>query len=240
MSYLGSKGASGAWQKIVGAMRGHDVYIEACLGSGVVMKRKPRAPISNIGIEIDARTIADHDYPSYADIIEGDMFERLANIVRVWQSGGRKDKLRILVYIDAPYHPDVRSSDKKYRYDFTHEDHVRLLALVKSLPCDVIVSHYPHPLYASELADWRSLEYQVRTRGPTRTECIWMNFPTGRPFAAEMVGDNHDDRRRIKRKAQRWARMLSDMPVGERHVVFKACCGAVGSSMADSDWGKAK
>ena len=37
MSYLGSKAASGVYQKIIAEMPPHDTYIETHLGSGAVM-----------------------------------------------------------------------------------------------------------------------------------------------------------------------------------------------------------
>ncbi|HCN3270845.1 TPA: DNA adenine methylase, partial [Klebsiella michiganensis] len=39
MSYLGSKAASGVYQKIIAEMPPHDVYIETHLGGGAVMLR---------------------------------------------------------------------------------------------------------------------------------------------------------------------------------------------------------
>lgn len=43
MSYLGSKAASGVYQKIIAEMPPHDTYIETHLGGGAVMLRKPCA-----------------------------------------------------------------------------------------------------------------------------------------------------------------------------------------------------
>ena len=43
MSYLGSKAASGVYQKIIAEMPPHDTYIETHLGSGAVMFFKPPA-----------------------------------------------------------------------------------------------------------------------------------------------------------------------------------------------------
>lgn len=43
MSYLGSKAASGVYQKIIAEMPPHDTYIETHLGSGAVMFHKPHA-----------------------------------------------------------------------------------------------------------------------------------------------------------------------------------------------------
>lgn len=46
MSYLGSKAASGVYQKIIAEMPPHDTYIETHLGGGAVMLRKPRRGIT--------------------------------------------------------------------------------------------------------------------------------------------------------------------------------------------------
>lgn len=52
MSYLGSKAASGVYQKIIAEMPPHDTYIETHLGSGAVMFHKPLAA-RTIGIDVD-------------------------------------------------------------------------------------------------------------------------------------------------------------------------------------------
>ena len=57
MSYLGSKAASGVYQKIIAEMPPHDVYIETHLGGGAIMLRKPPAKV-NWGIDIDPQTRA--------------------------------------------------------------------------------------------------------------------------------------------------------------------------------------
>ena len=46
MSYLGSKGGSGVYQKIIAEMPPHDTYIETHLGGGAIMLRKPPGTIS--------------------------------------------------------------------------------------------------------------------------------------------------------------------------------------------------
>ncbi len=46
MSYLGSKAASGVYQKIIAEMPPHDTYIETYLGGGVEILRKPYTRVS--------------------------------------------------------------------------------------------------------------------------------------------------------------------------------------------------
>jgi len=48
-----------------------------------------------------------------------------------------------LVYSDPPYLHATRSSGRRYRFDYAEADHVELLTLLTSLPCQVIVSGYP-------------------------------------------------------------------------------------------------
>lgn len=54
MSYLGSKAASGVYQRIIAEIPPHDTYIETHLGGGAVMLRKPPAR-HNWGIDIDQK-----------------------------------------------------------------------------------------------------------------------------------------------------------------------------------------
>lgn len=56
MTYLGSKAASGVFQKIIAEMPPHDTYIETHTGGGAVMLRKPPAR-RNWGIDIDPLTV---------------------------------------------------------------------------------------------------------------------------------------------------------------------------------------
>ena len=55
-SYPGSKAVAGVWQRIVGAMPVHRVYVEPFLGRGAVLRRK-RAADWSIGIDLDPAVV---------------------------------------------------------------------------------------------------------------------------------------------------------------------------------------
>jgi DNA adenine methylase len=57
MSYPGSKGQAGVFQRIIGQMPPHSVYVEPFFGSGQVFWRKRRAA-STIAIDLDPGVIA--------------------------------------------------------------------------------------------------------------------------------------------------------------------------------------
>lgn len=199
MSYLGSKAASGVYQKIIAEMPPHDTYIETHLGGGAVMLRKPPAR-RNIGIDIDA-----------ADYLEKFDFSRAG---------------RVLVYADPPYLPETRTSRARYRYEYTVTDHERLLTCLMNLPenVSVILSGYPSQLYDEMLAGWRSKEFQAMTRGGVRTEKIWMNYPEGAAYSHAFAGKDYNDRHRIKRKAERWRKKYAALPPAERLAIMTALC----------------
>ena len=54
--YPGSKGAAGTWQRIIGQMPPHSVYVEPFFGSGQIFHRKRRSP-SSILIDCNPRVI---------------------------------------------------------------------------------------------------------------------------------------------------------------------------------------
>lgn len=168
-SYFGSKATSGLCQAIIALMPPHDTYIETHLGGGAIMQRKPPA-LRNIGIERNARVLERFqcDYP--VERIHGCAHRFLAD----YPFNGRE-----LVYSDPPYLHSVRTSSRRYRYDYTEQAHHDLLALLKGLPCAVILSGYACALYDEALSEWQALELQVMNQAGVRTEKLWFNFTWG-------------------------------------------------------------
>ncbi|MCU7927524.1 MAG: DNA adenine methylase [Candidatus Thiodiazotropha sp. (ex Dulcina madagascariensis)] len=215
MSYLGSKGASGAFQAIIAQMPPHDTYIETHLGTGAVMRHKPNANRS-IGIDADQATLDKyHQDTAGVELVCKDA-------VSVLKSFDFDQAGRTLIYADPPYLHETRTSRKRYRHEYNREDHIRLLECLKQLPASVILSGYPSPLYDELLDDWRTLEFQVMTRGGVRTEKLWMNYDSEAAHWASFTGTNFTDRQRIKRKANRWAKNFKRLPPGERLAILAA------------------
>lgn len=211
-SYFGSKATSGLCQPTIALMPPHDTYIETHLGGGAIMKRKPPA-LHSIGIDRDARALARFacEYP--VEKIHGCAHRFLA----AYPFQGRE-----LIYCDPPYLKHTRTSQRRYRFDYEEADHIALLALLKRLPCQVILSGYPSALYDERLGDWHTLELQVMNQAGVRTEKLWFNFTPERLFWARFAGRNFTDRQRIKRKAESWAKRYQAMPPGERLAVLAA------------------
>ncbi|QOL13278.1 DNA adenine methylase [Dickeya dianthicola] len=227
MGYLGSKGASGAYQKIIAAMPPHDTYIEAHLGGGTVMLRKPPA-LRNVGIDIDDEALRNFSIGhsigagcvQHVTLINDDAVEYLSEFD--FANAGQ-----VLIYADPPYLPETRTSHARYRYEYTVNQHRELIAVLRSVPAgvSVMISGYPSTLYDELLGDWRSITFQVMTRGGPRTEQLWMNYHEGAAYDATFAGENYIDRQRIKRKAARWADNYRAMPPAERLAIMSALQG---------------
>jgi len=212
MSYFGSKATSGLCQPIIAMMPPHDTYIETHLGGGAIMKRKPAA-LKNIGIDIDPQSLADFQCEYSMQKVNGCAHKFLADY------NYRGDEL---VYSDPPYLHHTRTSRRRYRFDYEEQDHVELLALLKTLPCKVILSGYPSALYDKLLGGWRTTELQVMNQGGVRTEKLWYNYDIDRVHWASHAGKNFTDRQRIKRKAERWAKNYRVLPAAERLALMAA------------------
>ena len=211
-SYFGSKATAGLCQPIIALMPPHDTYIESHLGGGAIMQRKPAAR-RNIGIDRDRRALADFTCEYPVEKITGCAHRFLAH----YHYRGRE-----LIYSDPPYLHHTRSSARRYRFEYEEHDHIELLELLKSLPCNVMVSGYPSDLYDDLLSGWRSLELQVMNQAGVRTEKLWFNFVPDRVHWPRYAGKNFTDRQRIKRKAANWGRQYQAMPRAERLAVLSA------------------
>ena len=215
-AWFGSKAASGLCQPLVSLIPPHSVYVETHLGGGAVMKRKPPA-LRNIGIDLNRRAIDRFrcDYP--VELHHGCAHRFLSEFA----FDGSE-----LVYSDPPYVQSTRKSQRRYRFDYTDADHVDLLDILKSLPCQVMVSGYPSRLYDEHLAGWRSLSLQVNNQSCIVTEKIWFNFEHDRLHWARFAGRNFTHRQSVKRKAENWGRRYAALPRAERLAVMAAMMAA--------------
>jgi DNA adenine methylase len=211
-SYFGSKATSGLCQPIIAMMPPHDTYIETHLGGGAIMRRKPPA-LYNVAIDLDPKALAafECDYP--VEKVHGCAHRFLSD----YAYRGRE-----LVYCDPPYLHHTRSSARRYRFDYEEQDHIELLEILKALPCSVILSGYPSPVYDELLTNWGTLELQVMNQGGVRTEKLWFNFTPDRVHWCRYAGKNFTDRQRIKRKAQNWGKRYQALPRAERLSVLSA------------------
>lgn len=170
--------------------------------------RHKRPALRSIGLERDERVIRAWQarYPALCELVHTDAHTYLANYAFTGSE---------LVYCDPPYLPETRSRSRVYRYDYSVEDHECLLALLKTLPCMVVVSGYPSALYGDELRSWQQIQFSAKTHAGQRVESLWFNFdPPTKLHDHRFLGSTFRERELIKRRLHRLRariRRLSDV-----------------------------
>ncbi len=228
--YPGSKGKSGVFEWIISQMPPHTTYIEGCLGSGQIARRKKPAAI-NIGIESNLAVIERFHVGAAAlpglQVDEADAIYWLQSRVNAFMV----ESPTTLVYLDPPYVRETRRSQTPIygRHEWKLEDHERCLGVITRLECMVMISGYRHELYDQALASWRRLDLPVKVhRGIARVESLWCNFPE--PFELHdyrYLAPNPDrpawrERERLKKKVNRWKARLAGMQASERYAMLAA------------------
>ena len=219
MRYPGGKFR--CYQKLISLMPAHRVYIETHLGGGAVLRKKSPAE-ENIGIDLDDRVIANFSgFPESYRFLTGDSVEWLA------QQNFQGDEL---IYSDPPYPPETRRAVRCYRHDYDQEDHVRLLDVLKKIPCKIMISSYPNTLYEQELADWNLTTFNGTSHVGARTECVWTNFRPALLHDSRYLGWTFRGRQAWRRKQDRWVRRFATLPVAEQQAMLLSLQASFNSS----------
>jgi len=215
MSFPGSKGQAGVWQRIIGQMPPHSTYIEPFFGSGQVFWRK-RPSASTIVIDRVPGNIAGAAAIAGVRAIAGDAISILPTLGPLLASDA-------LIYCDPPYPLQTRRNRRYYEHELSDAEHVSLLKVLSSVACRVMISGYPSPLYSQALQSWRCIEYKTRTRGRTVTELLWCNFPEPPELHDwRYAGQTFRERLSLNRLAARWIARLDSMPSRKRGFLLDA------------------
>ncbi len=214
--YVGGKGQNGVYQRIINLMPPHEVYIETHLGGGGIMRNKLPAE-RNVGIEIDGKVIERWKEDNSLDIEL--IHDDAVNYLKGYEFTGKE-----LIYCDPPYLRETRKKRVKlYKYEYTDEQHIELLEVIKTLPCKVLISGYESELYRERLKGWYSHVFQAGCHHGMGTEWLWMNYPV--PVELHdyrYLGDNFRQREKIKKKTNIWVRKFQRMPILERQALLRA------------------
>ena len=220
MSYTGSKGQAGTFQRIIGNMPPHSLYVEPFFGSGQIFFRKKPAS-RNVIIDADAKCIfearlAVSNWNQQVFSHVGDALEILATMLDTLPADA-------LIYADPPYVLSTRGGRRYYDHEMSDAQHTALLTLLQAMKCRVMISGYPSLLYSKMLSAWRCISYRTRTRGRTLTECLWLNFPEATELHDwRFAGLNYRERLTLKRQAARWTARIDKMPPLKRGFLLHA------------------
>ena len=175
--------------------------------------KKPAA--KNVGLDLDPKVIElwRNDHSDICQLYEVDAL----SFLKGYDFQGNE-----LVYADPPYLPETRQREKVYRCEYTYEDHTRLLKLLVTLPCMVMISGYSNDLYDLELLGWRKISFSAMSHSGVRVECVWMNFePQMRLHDSRFMGDTYRDRQTIQRRQARLRSRIDSMDPVERNDLLQ-------------------
>lgn len=137
---------------------------------------------------------------------------------------GRKCGKETLIYCDPPYVLGTRKGGAIYKHEMTDEDHNRLLSVLCSLECNVMLSGYWSELYEAWLKRWSKKVFNSTTRQGSAREYLWCNFalPPTRLHDYRYLGENFREREKITRQKRRWTERLKRMNLLQRHALLEA------------------
>jgi len=196
MRYPGGKFR--CFQKLINLIPPHRVYIETHLGGGAVLRNKAPAEV-NVGVDRDAGVIGRFtggfgpDYSFYTQSAE--------EFLQSYCFTGDE-----FVYADPPYWPSsCRSARSPYRYRYSEAEHLELLAILRGLPCAVMVSGYASVAYDRALDGWSKRAFTGTSHIGAREEIVWLNYKPALVHDSRYLGETFRERQAIKRKRARWA-----------------------------------
>lgn len=206
-------GKEKCFQHVVNVLPPHSVYIEPFLGAGAVLRNKRPADV-NIGVDQDPNLIQKwrQDFPSLASYVEGDAIAFLSTRTFIGDE---------LVYCDPPYLPSTRLRSRVYRFDYTENDHVRLLTTLRSLSCRVVVSGYPSDLYDEHLPGWTTDTFLAKAHNGLRLEKLWFNYAAPTELHdPRFLGRNFRERQTVKRRLERAQARIARLDPREQHQLW--------------------
>lgn len=122
-----------------------------------------------------------HDWANYPDALAA-IVKRLRGVCILCRDASEvmaaHDGPETLHYVDPPYVMATRTdTSDDYAHELTDDQHVNLLAFLRTLEGKVILSGYPCALYDDALPGWHRVERAALADGARdRTEVLWMNF----------------------------------------------------------------
>lgn len=206
--YFGGKGSEGTVQRIINEIPPHHTFVSPFLGHCAVMRYK-RPAENNWGFDLDAAVIASWKRyaPKWVTVQQRDALTWLAWMKEQCEKGN-VDR-NTFVFLDPPYLEGTTRGAIKYDHLLNYDEHVRMLRILPSLTCNVMLCGLPNILNDTQLPQWRTIQYKNKTRHGMQWEQLWMNYAKPeRLHDPRFVGTTFRERERIKRTVNALQRLI--------------------------------
>lgn len=178
------------------------------------MLRNKQPAVLNIGVDQDPNVIQRWrmDFPDLASYFQEDAVTFLSTRTFVGDE---------VIYCDPPYLPSTRLRSRVYRFDYTENDHIRLLTTLRLLPCRIVVSGYPSALYDEHLHGWSTATFLAKAHNGLRQEKLWFNYSTpSKLHDARFLGSNFRERQTVRRRFERIQARIERLDPREQHRLW--------------------
>lgn len=219
-NYTGHKGQAGVFQQIINEIPRFDEFHELFAGSGVISSLlEIKQPKLNFLNDKSAEVFLNLSKKFRSATVLNNCAISLIN------DAPNATNSKRVCFLDPPYLHETRpNATNLYEFEMTDNDHIQLLqtVLANDEKFDFIIIHPKCDLYETYLKNWRKKEIKVRYHQKTSIEVIYMNYPEPTELHTyKYLGNDCWDRQRIKRKADRLVKSLSNLPVLERKYILE-------------------
>lgn len=200
-TYFGGKSGAGTYQTIINHIPPHRIFMSLFAGNCGIFKNIRRAEYSVIN---DIDSSVSNAWSNIHDdilVLQKDAIDFLKT--DIFNIEYKKQWKHIFIFLDPPYLMATRKRQNKiYNFEFSEDQHIALLDCVLSLPpgINIMISHYPCPLYDDKLKNWQKVSFQSSTRHGSATENIYFNYSlNGELHDYSYIGQNFRHREKYKR-----------------------------------------
>lgn len=223
MAYPGGKGGPGVFQTLINEIPEHKVYVAGFAGFDAIARHK-RPAERTILVDPDPEVFKLwRKYPAFEQW--NTTFQKFAKMLLSrsppFSDANLKDWF---VFLDPPYVEDSRrSSGAMYAHEMSSQkEHERLMDLIRSLPCRIMLTHYVHQMHHRLLSDWRRVHFTTVDRGGNRrAEIAFCNYD--RPEILhdwQFLGRDKREREKLRRRNSNLLQKLRRMDDRERQQIL--------------------
>lgn len=229
-TYPGGKSGEGVYQTVINEVPPIKVLVSLFAGNAGIERRIDMkgglVVLNDIDEEVYRRYCEIERYPPNGVLMAPYNFDGLELLTQYLH---KKDKRpgQTLIFADPPYLFESRSSQRDiYNHEWDYEKHVLFLKRVKEVSArgyKMAITHPMHILYASQLENWRTVDFESMTRAGTKfRDTLWLNYPP--PEALQDYrywGGDYRKRENFKRLIKRNVKRVLEMPPIERNCLIE-------------------
>lgn len=218
--YDGGKGGNGTYHTIINHIPPHDEFYSLFLGNCAITQNIKPAKL-NVLNDIDPDVINAWlrlDLPENYILNCAPALDCLSMLAKNCDAAAKR-----FIYLDPPYRFEARKNKNPlYRYEMSENDHIALLSQIVAMnDHNIMISHYPDPVYNEILHNWNFSDFESMTRKGKVTERLYFNYTlTDRLHDYCYIGQDFREREAMNRVKKNLLKKLNRLDPKLRNAVL--------------------